>query len=180
MSSRRPRPRYAIALVLTAVAALLVAPGTAGATAGARPGRVPVGLPLGLKADEFVLHPDGGLGVSSVIECTGRSHNPHPSAHNPGWVRGQGETTCTAPVAEIHVQPELYEWIPDYGWYLTSIGPGHTELGRNTVRSSAEDLCPDEPIYFATVSYHHVKFPPGYEPSTGSGRSSSAAVAVVC
>ncbi|SDF42665.1 hypothetical protein SAMN05216553_101584 [Lentzea fradiae] len=106
-----------------------------------------------------------GLGMQDVITCTGTSDNPHNSSGTPSAVTGKSRSSCTAPVAEIRAQAELWRYLEGYGFVQTAIGSlAAAPNSAGPMPSTAFDICQGRLAYWVTVGRHTFYAPPGYSP----------------
>lgn len=126
-----------------------------------------------------------GLGTMNVITCYGQSDYPHVSAQQPGTVHGKARSWCTAPVPEVHVQAELWRYLPGWGYTTVGIGGldycmGCTGAATPRLQSIAIDICQGSTQYYYTRARHFFVAPAGYSPATLSFPTGTPGMAVTC
>ncbi|NGY62570.1 hypothetical protein G7043_26985 [Lentzea sp. NEAU-D13] len=167
----------ALATALIAVASFAIAP-----TASAQAANTRAGLPDISKGNApIVFTKSTGLGTLDVITCTGTSDYPHNSSGTPSAVTGKSRSSCTAPVAQIRAQAELWRYLEGYGYVQTGIGSLAVDFNvQGPLTSTAYDICQGRLAYWVTVGRHTFFAPPGYSPPSISFNTETPPVGVNC
>ncbi len=186
---RRLVATLATALTTAAVAALAMAPTATADTsapaavvsaAQARAALPPASL-IRSGNDPIVFTKANGLGTMDVITCTAATDYPHNSAGTPSAVTGKSRSSCTAPIAQIRAQAELWRYLEGYGYSQTGIGSLAVEFKvAGPLTSTAYDICQGRLAYWKAVGRHTFYAPPGYSPPSLSFTTETPPVGVNC
>ncbi|MEU3622772.1 hypothetical protein BS329_09785 [Amycolatopsis coloradensis] len=131
--------------------------------------------------DPIVFTKANGLGTMDVITCTAATDYPHNSAGTPSAVTGKSRSSCTAPVAQIRAQAELWRYLEGYGFSQTGIGSLAVDFKvAGPLTSTAYDICQGRLAYWKTIGRHTFYAPPGYSPPSLSFKTETPPVGVNC
>ncbi|MCO5973924.1 hypothetical protein [Actinoallomurus soli] len=116
----------------------------------------------------------GARAAADVITCKITAHNPHYSHHahakNRDIVNVTADITCTKKVAGISIQVALYKNNTLYKKSAVKRNAGKNYISQNAARRCVKKQ------HYTGVAVGTVNFPPGYTPSSKSGRSQSKTV----
>jgi len=161
----RVRHRLVVALATALTAAALTAAPTASASTTGASAALPRFGQVTSGKGPIVFSKANGLGTMDVITCTGAADSPHNSTGTPSAITGKSRSYCTAPIAQIRVQAELWRYLDGYGYTLTGIGSLAYEFDNaGPLTSTAYDICQGRLAYWVTVGRHTFYAPPGYSP----------------
>ncbi|MEV7006995.1 hypothetical protein [Streptosporangium sp. NPDC051022] len=119
--------------------------------------------------------------AADEITCTAQAQYPHQSTGTPSAVDGKAASFCTAPIADIRAQAELYRYLDGYGFSLVGIGSLSYALNSaGPVTSYGLDLCQGRPAYYVLRGIHNYSAPPGYTPPTITLNTQTPPVLVDC
>ncbi|MFD9699903.1 hypothetical protein [Lentzea sp. NPDC059081] len=166
-----------LATALVAISSFATMPAASAQAVDVRAGLTGVSTDNG----PIVFTRSGGPGTLDVITCTGTSDYPHNSSGTPSAVTGKSRSSCTAPVAQVRAQAELWRYLDGYGYTLTGIGSLAYDLTTaGPLTSTAYDICQGRLAYWVTVGRHTFYAPPGYSPPSITLTTQTPPVGVNC
>lgn len=160
--------RLACALLSAGIAASgLVAGGVGAASASAESTSDTVALAAAPGASGA-----GSVSPNAAITCKVQIQNPHNSSHVRGTVNVVTTVKCTARVADIKLNVQLYR----NGRQVAS--RGFNRAGVNSLKGNAAHACSSG--NYQGRAQVTVTFPPGYRPPVESGSVASRTLSIHC
>lgn len=116
-------------------------------------------------------NPEAEVSASAVrITCNTQASKPHASNHEPGKVNALTKMDCTAPVAQIIMDMQLYR----NGQALVD-HPPVANAGSSTNGINYATRCQTNSFYTAVTTYT-IFWPPGFKPAASDGRVEYSAI----